>query len=233
MCGRYNIVTNAEALIDAFDIIHSDDAIDEYLPNYNISPSDPKTLKNTPIVYIRNGQRSLQMCCWPFLPEFAHAVVGKYCVANAQQEKLLVSKVYGAAWNNAQRCLVPASGFYEWQVPELKGNKQPYNITVSDQALFAMAGVWGLSHSDDGSKTIMSFAIITLPANPLMAKIHNDKKRMPAILNVDQHQTWLSSDNDAAMQCIEQYPEENMSAIAVTTHVNNPNNNDVSCINSK
>ncbi|MFV2056060.1 MAG: SOS response-associated peptidase [Thiohalomonadales bacterium] len=230
MCGRYNIVTNAEALIDAFEIIHSDDSIDDFLPNYNIAPSDAKTLKKAPIVYLHDHQRSLTLCCWPFLPAFAHAVVGKYCVANAQMEKLEQSKVYGSAWKSGQRCLVPASGFYEWQIQTKKGPKQPYNIKLKDQELFAMAGVRGVSSTKDGSVNMMSFAIITLPANPLMAEIHNDKKRMPALLSKAQQQVWLGADNNAAMDCIKQYPQEKMSATPITTYLNNPNNIDVRCL---
>jgi len=84
--------------------------------------------------------------------------------------------------------------------------------------------------SRDGLKTVMSFAIITLPANHLMAEIHNDKQRMPALLRVEQQQAWLNADNDTALQCVEQYADENMLATAITMYINNPNNNDEACV---
>lgn len=230
MCGRYNIVTNTQALIDAFEIIHQDDPGEDPLPDYNISPSDSKTMNLSPIVYMRNGQRHLKFCCWPFLPAFAHAIVGKYCVANAMVEKLDESKVYGHAWHEGQRCLVPASGFYEWQVQQQGGPKQPWLVEIKNRPLFAMAGVWGLSSSKDGSIQLMSFAIITMPANPLMAEIHNDKKRMPAILQEAQYKDWLSSDNEKAKQCIKEYPDSEMKVKKITTYLNNPHHKDQRCI---
>lgn len=236
MCGRYNITTNVKALLDAFDIMQLDPTLDNTLPHYNISPSHKQLKYQTVSPVVRNisGQPQLDGLFWPFIPQWAKGdaikVMSKYSTINAKFENLRTSNSYRNAWNNQQRCLIPATGFYEWQVIETGKPKQPYHITIANQHIFAMAGIWEISNSSDKKNSISSFAIITTEANELMAKIHNTRKRMPVIINPEQYDDWLRGNEEQAMTCLKQYPSKKMLATKIGKMVNIPNNNDERCI---
>ncbi len=126
-------------------------------------------------------------------------------------------------WKRGQRCILPALGFYEWQIRD--DGKQPWYIHLADQPLFGLAGLWDASTAADGT-VLESCTIITMPANPFMAEIHNSKARMPGLLRRADHAAWLTGDADAALECLKPYPEEFMQAHTVSTAVNSPRNNE-------
>lgn len=218
MCGRYNIVTNASALVDAFKIIYND--LEFSAPIYNASPSlastDPAHYHRYPVVYLKDGKTAGANLVWPLIPKWAKGKVSKYSTANAMQETMAEKNSFKHAWNQSQRCLIPATGFYEWQIVEGQKNKQPYNITLKHDNIFAMAGLW------EESEGIQSYTIITTAANELMEKIHNTRKRMPVILHLDAYSQWLEGTPDEARECIQQIPSEEMQASKISTAVNNP-----------
>ena len=135
-------------------------------------------------------------------------------------------------WRRGQRCIVAALGFYEWQIVEGPGGKpakQPYYIRIGDQEIFGMAGLWDASTAADGS-IVESCTLITIPANRLMARIHNGRERMPAILRAADHAAWLAGSADEAFACLAPYDDELMIAHPVSTRVNSPKNNDSTLI---
>lgn len=234
MCGRYNIITDAHALYDAFKIISGELDFNFFTTNYNIHPSPPAATTDSlvlaPIIRRYNESYQALPAVWPLIPKWAKGAVSKYSTANAKAETLESSRSYQYAWANAQRCLVPATGFYEWQVVAGQKQKQPYNIQLLNQSLFAMAGLWEMSVNPQTHHQIESFTIITTQANSLMAKIHNTKERMPVIISPDDYRNWLNGSMEEAEQLLKPYPETEMTAYKITTYVNNPNNNDEKCI---
>ena len=124
-------------------------------------------------------------------------------------------------WRRAQRCVLPASGFYEWHLSE-SGARQPFYIHLADQEVFGFAGLWDRSIGPDGS--IESCTLITMPANALLSQIHNVERRMPAILKPADHETWLKGDADQARAVLTEYPAGTMVAWPVSTRVNSPRN---------
>jgi len=234
MCGRYNIITSAQGLYDAFKIISSELNFEFVEPNYNVHPSPPAAkpdqLVTAPIIRINNMTYEAVPAIWPLIPTWAKGTVSKYSTANAKAETLDTTKSYRSAWSNAQRCLIPATGFYEWQVVEGKKQKQPYNIKLANQPIFAMAGLWEQSINPETEITVDSFTIITTQANSMMAEIHNTKERMPVIVSPESYQHWLTGSLTDAEQLLAPYPESYMTAYKVTTYVNNPHNNDEKCI---
>ena len=117
--------------------------------------------------------------------------------------------------SHGQRCIIPALGFYEWHV-NADGTQQPFYIHLDDQTVFGFAGLWEGEYC----------AIITLPANTLMACIHKSKARMPAILARDMREPWLFGSPEAAAETLVAYPDEKMIAYAVDPRVNSVRNND-------
>ena len=219
MCGRYNIVTNASALVDAFNIIYND--LDFSAPIYNASPTatnaTPEKFHRYPV--IRNSENKITgtSLVWPLVPKWANGKISKYSTANTMAETMAEKNSFKFAWKNGQRCLIPATGFFEWQVVSGQKNKQPYNIKLRQQDLFAMAGLW------EESAGIESYTIITTQANKLMEEIHNTRKRMPVILRPEQYELWLNAPTpDDAMSCIQSFPDEEMEAYKISTAVNNP-----------
>lgn len=91
-----------------------------------------------------------------------------------------------------KRCMVISTGFYEWQ--DFNKKKYPYFIKLKSTELFALAGIY--SHWVDKStgEIIRSYSILTTNANPMMAKIHNSKERMPVILLPDRERDWINPD---------------------------------------
>ncbi len=96
---------------------------------------------------------------------------------------------------------------------------------MADQPVFGLAGLWDASPAADGS-VLESCTIITMPANPLVAEIHNSKARMPAILARKDHAAWLAGDPASALACLKPYPEQQMRAHTVSKAVNSPRNNE-------
>ena len=119
-------------------------------------------------------------------------------------------------WSRGQRCILPATGFYEWQVQADGKTKPPQYITANDQEIFGSAGLWDRSKRDDGTR-VESCAIVTMLASKLMSEIHNAKQRMPAILARDDRDAWLKSTADEAFEALKQYPDARLLATLVST----------------
>jgi putative SOS response-associated peptidase YedK len=91
-----------------------------------------------------------------------------------------------------KRCLVISTGFFEWQ--EYQKKKYPYFIRMKNVEIFSMAGIYSSWLNKEKGELIKSFSILTTNANPLLAKIHNLKERMPVILTPDKEKDWINPD---------------------------------------
>jgi putative SOS response-associated peptidase YedK len=219
MCGRY-VSPSAAALEREFRTIPRDW---HFGSSYNVAP----TQRVPAIRRAEHGDEGV-LLRWGLVPFFAHGKAGPYSTINARVETIATSASYRTPWKRGQRCLLPALGFYEWHQRE-DGTRQPYYIHLNDRELFAFAGLWDRSVAEDGS-AVESCTIITLPANALMASVHNGRARMPAILPAASHAAWLAGDRETAFSLVSAYPEERMVAYPVSTRVNTPRNNDADLI---
>jgi putative SOS response-associated peptidase YedK len=122
----------------------------------------------------------------------------------------------------SRHCLVPATGFYEWQ-KTAGGGKVPMFIHPARAAIFAFAGLWEAWTPPDGGEVLRTFTIITVDPNDLMAEIHD---RMPVILPPAAWSTWLDLETSPAdlRELLASYPSTQMRAHAVSTLVNSPRN---------
>lgn len=109
-----------------------------------------------------------------------------------------------------------ADGFYEWR--EVKGKNYPYYIRLADKSPFAMAGIWDSWRNKKTDEKLDTFSVITTRANPLLEKIHNKKKRMPALLRREHERRWLSSDlsKDDINSMLEPIDDSGMEAYTVS-----------------
>jgi putative SOS response-associated peptidase YedK len=119
----------------------------------------------------------------------------KFNTLNATAERLFESKLFKPAALK-YRCLVLSSGFYEWRHYKPTGAKKeiayPYFITLKEQSLFYMAGIYQPWTDKETGETMDTFSMVTTKANAFMEQIHNKKKRMPTILNETQAVEWLN-----------------------------------------
>ena len=220
MCGRY--VSPEEAAIEReFDLRRSEW---QFPPSFNVAPT-----QNVPIIRMRDGVRQGVRVRWGLIPYFARGVAPKYSTINARMETVQTAASYRGPWSRVQRCLVVAQGFYEWQTQSDGKTRVPYYVHLNDQDIFAFAGLWDASRNDRGDE-LESCTHLTLPANRLLAEIHNTKQRMPAILSREDREAWLEGSADEAWSALKPYPEERMVAWPVSTRVNKPVNDDAALI---
>ncbi len=220
MCGRYFLKMLA-AWNEYAEI--RDAGWQEDFASYNIAPS-----QDVPVLRMIDGTRHGSMLRWGLIPFFSRGEPPKYSTINARVENIETGPVWRGPWKRRQRCILPGSGFFEWHLSD-SSTKQPFAIEVADQPVFGFAGLWDRSQKADGT-AVESCAIITLPASKLMATIHNTKKRMPAILQIEARDTWLAGSPMEARAALTQYPDELLHAYKVSTRVNAPKNNDAELV---
>jgi putative SOS response-associated peptidase YedK len=124
-----------------------------------------------------------------------------------------------------QRCLLPVSGFYEWR--EVNGIKYPYYIQLKEQDYFSLGSLYDTWINKETGEIHNTFSIITTPANPLMEKIHNLKKRMPLILSQENEIKWLEPGlkTEHIKELIKPFPDSLMKAYTISRDANNVRNN--------
>ncbi len=174
MCGRFSLLNDEASLAEHFALIDSC----QFRQSYNVTPAS-----DIPIIRLHDGARQAITAHWGFIPHWARD--DKFKPINARAETVADKPFFRGAFKK-QRCLIPASGFYEWQGE--KGDKQPYYIRLADRELFAFAGLW--DHWDSPDKSLDSCTIITTTANGTMAPIHG---RMPVIIDPENYDNWLES----------------------------------------
>jgi putative SOS response-associated peptidase YedK len=238
MCGRY-VSPDEAALTREYTIDRSNshiglsDALERaYEASYNVAPTD-----SVPVVRVirdRGGEREAVMMRWGLVPFWTRGQAPKFSTINAMIEKLQSAAAWKGPWERGQRCIMPCAGFYEWQLQPDGKNRQPYYIKPVDDETFALAGVWDRSITPAGER-ILSCAVITMRANDLMAQIHNhtggkslgrEQRRMPAIVQKEDIDTWLTGTIEQAKGVLKEYPSDMMVAWPVTSRVNTPRNND-------
>jgi putative SOS response-associated peptidase YedK len=177
MCGRFALNETPLKLAEFFQLSGNLDLF----PSWNIAPS-------TNIYSITaddEGSRHLQLMKWGLIPSWAKdATIGNK-LANARGETIAEKPSFRTAFKY-HRCILPASGFYEWKGE--RGSKQPWYISLKSGNPMAFAGLWERWHAKDG-EPIDGCCIITTDANDLMKNIHD---RMPVILDQCQWSSWLS-----------------------------------------
>ena len=115
-----------------------------------------------------------------------------------------------------KRCLVPAHGFFEWHTEGTK--KTPYYIKRKDDAPFSFAGLYEVWTDSSTGEILQTFSIVTTRANSLMEKIHNLKKRMPAILTAEHENRWIKKDinKDDLLLLLQPFPDEKLDSWPVS-----------------
>ena len=143
---------------------------------------------------------------------------------NARGETLLEKPTFRECFQQ-RRCLLPATGFYEWKKVGRKKNAYLFR----SQHEFAFAGLWDVLR--DGLRKLSTCCVITVAANDLVRPLHD---RMPLMLAPADFDAWLNPDTpiDAVLKLLKPYPAEMMTMTAVGPAVNSVANDSVECLAS-
>ncbi len=216
MCGRYGFVPG-DKFYDRFEI---ENRLERLEACYNVTPG-----YLMPTVVRQSPNKTILMK-WGLIPHWAKDPKIGYQMINARSETLAQKPAFRQSLIS-KRCLIPASGFYEWKKAD--GRKIPYYIRLKKTDLFAFAGLYDTWIDASGGK-IQSYTIITTVPNKLLVTIHD---RMPVILQKTDENIWLNGgekDIKKITGCLKTYPEEKMEAYPVSPKINSPSNDSVKLI---
>jgi putative SOS response-associated peptidase YedK len=218
MCGRYDNLIPREAYAGLFKATRLPRS--NFPPRYNVAPTD-----QIPIVRIdpRDGEREVVMARWGLIP-FWMKEKPKVPHINARAETVDKQPLFRRAFAQ-RRCLIPATGFYEWQKRE--DGKQPYRFHRKDLEPFAFAGIWEFAKFE--GEDILSACIIVGESNPLVGGVHD---RMPVMVLSEDYDQWLgpTSESDEPRALLRPYDAALMEAYAVSRAVNSVKNDNEECI---
>jgi len=179
------------------------------VPNYNVCPTDTIAA----VLAEEGGPRRMVSMRWGFLPHWYDAPNAGPLLINARAETVATKPAFREACRT-RRCLVPATGFYEWtKTPE--GARLPWYIHMADGAPLVMAGIW--QDWQRGETRWRTCAIVTTAAEGEMQRIHH---RMPVILAPEDQALWLGEEGPGAAKLMRAAPEGSLAFHRVDTAVN-------------
>lgn len=217
VCGRFALTATPEELQALFGYLDGE----PFPPRYNIAPTQP-------IAVVRqvHGARRYGLVRWGLVPAWVRDPKQFSLIINARMEGILGRPAFKNAMRY-RRCLVPASGFYEWRkgrgVPAGgKSPKQPFWLRPRAGGIVAFAGLWETWSDRDGGE-IDSACIVTTAANDTVAPIHD---RMPAVIAPADFDGWLTGEPDEAVALLRPAPDDLFEPLPVSSRVDKADNDD-------
>lgn len=227
MCGRFNLVSPSQRLLDALGIPIEGGPGEGVPPRYNIAPSQEVWAVRW---RAQGGGPECAALRWGLVPSWATDPAIGHRLINARSETAATKPSFRSALRH-RRCLVAADGWYEWcRGP---GGRQPYLIRRDDGAPLYFAALWERweGAGESGERLSMeSCALLTASAAPAIGFIH---ARMPVVLDREHHAPWLDpgvDDPGRVSSLLEQRRVGGFEAFPVSPHVNRPQHDDAACI---
>jgi len=209
MCGRFalSVITSDIEKLQQGLVSKT-----EITPRYNIAPGQEIS------VILNSSPKEIQDVKWGLVPYWADDPAIGNKMINARSETIDSKPSYKIPFRQ-NRCLIFATGFFEWKKSEDLKVKTPYHFHLLNEEIFTFAGLW--SHWEKGGRAITSATIITTSANDVVKPIHD---RMPVIIRIQDWDKWLSNETDLCdlKELLNPYPAEEMGIYEVSRAVNNP-----------
>ena len=206
MCGRFAVTLPSDAMAQLFDATPANDLPD--VPNFNVCPTT-----QIHVVRAEEGQRRLAPMRWGFLPHWYKTPTDGPLLINARAETIAEKPAFRAACR-ARRCLIPATGFYEW-TKDADGKRLPWYIFRADGAPLVFAGIW--QDWTQGDEVLRTCAIVTTGANARMQQVHH---RMPVVLEAADWPLWLGEAGKGAAPLMRAAANEVLALHRVDPQVN-------------
>jgi putative SOS response-associated peptidase YedK len=217
MCGRVALIKKFEEIAAYYNARPFGGG--DWKENYNVCPTNL-----IPVLVEEPDGLELRLMKWGLIPFWAKAENIAAGNINARAETIQEKPGFRDSFKD-KRCIIPASGFYEWQ--KLTTVKQPYYFTPKD-GLFSFAGLWSRWISPD-SVEVESCAIITTNANEIVKPIHD---RMPVALGHNGWSTWMAKKTKAKelLEVLSPLPATQMNVVKVSKYVNSSKSLGAECI---
>ena len=211
MCGRFNLTTDSQQVAETLQArLPASVSADFRIPNYNVAPTQ------TILAATQINDRILRPIRWGLIPSWIHDPRASTGIINARAESLQTKPAFRNAFRD-RRCLIPATGIYEWT--GAKPAKQAWHIHRADGGLLVMAGLWepNTTHGD-------TCTIITCQPSIWMSEYHH---RMPVVLEPEHWNRWLenTTTTEDLIHLMASAGEETLTAYPVSPRVNSPKNN--------
>lgn len=204
MCGRYALTLPHEAMVQLFDAAPSNDLPEG--PRWNVCPTT-----QVPVVTSAQGARRLVSMRWGLLPRWYKEPTDGPLIINARAETVAEKPAFREAIRK-RRCLIPASGFYEWTKAQ-DGSRLPWYFHPEAGDALVFAGLW----QEWGPEGLATCAIVSCAAGPTMAEIHH---REPVTLDEADWSLWLGEGEGRAAPLMRPAPEGRIGRYRVGTAVN-------------
>jgi putative SOS response-associated peptidase YedK len=202
------------------------EVVQGWQPRYNIAPSqlNPVIVRG---VTAEDQEKRLAMMKWGLVPSWAKEPKTSFSTINARAETITQKPAFRKLLT-AKRCLVPATGYFEWAASSGAGGKQPYRVQVTgddydEVQILAMAGLYDVWKGPYG-EPLLTYTIITTEASPAIRALH---ERMPVILSREDEEVWLDpalNETERLLSLLRPYPDEKIGAYRVGRGVNSPAN---------
>ncbi|MDQ4121924.1 MAG: SOS response-associated peptidase [Acidobacteriota bacterium] len=212
MCGRFTNKAEREQIEKEFKVTVNNSTTDK--PRFNIAPA-----QMIDTVINREAETVLTELKWGLIPSWAKDADAVKGLINARAETLAEKPSFRDAFRK-RRCIIPASGFYEWQ--KARGGKQPYYFFLKNKHVFGFAGLFENRIDKETGEILETCTIITTEANEVLRPVHD---RMPVILKADNYELWLDEkikDETKLEKLLVPYSADEMSSHAVSKGVNIP-----------
>ncbi len=192
-----------------------------FAPRYNIAPT-----QKVPVIFMHDGANEVREMYWGMVPSWAKDKTMGSSMINTRAETL-AEKSSSKRLLTTRRCLIPASGFYEWR--KQRKRKAPVWIHLKTKQPFAFAGLWKVWRLPQEESFLESFTIITIAANDFVKPIHD---RMPVILLAEDESGWLNAKlKDAEiLSLLKPYPADLLTCHEVSSLVNSASEDGPDCI---
>jgi putative SOS response-associated peptidase YedK len=211
MCYHYSLTKKQEEIMQMIQAEWEA----PFEPIYHINGFDFPTM---PVITLRHPGK-VQGYQWGLIPHWVKSLDDakklRAQTLNAKAETLFEKPSF-RTYAQENRCLVLVDGFFEWM--EFNKKKYPHYVHLKNNELFAFAGLYSHWTDKETGELFRTFTIITTAANPLMERIHNQKKRMPVILTQDRWAQWLDPDltRQQIQSMLEPCPDANMNAYTIS-----------------
>ncbi len=181
--------------------------------SFNVAPSH-----YVPAVRLHEGRSEAVMMRWGLIPAWAQGDMSAGHWLRLSCGDLEHGPLFRGPWLNGQRCVLPFAGFYTWRLTPA-GYRQPYFVRVGSRPVFPVAALWDRTETDDGD-VIEGCAILTVPANSLLASIQTGTRQMPAILGTGDCEAWLHGTPAEARSLLRTTPDRLLTSHAVSPRIN-------------